>query len=137
MHISSYALSTSDRRISFLILPYGRRKRRGEKGVKWNSTYRVTNYTNRIACCKTRDAARQSSAKVHGAGIERIVICWIHYTPYTVNTLPSQVPKRHVQFPAMRTDTTNPYTAIIPDMTTGMSDYNHNDVQFRNIDRQE
>lgn len=30
---------------------------------------------------------------------------------------------KHVRLPAISTDTTSPYTAIIPDITTGISDY--------------
>jgi hypothetical protein len=29
----------------------------------------------------------------------------------------------HLRLPAISTETTRPYTAIIPDMTTGMRDY--------------
>ena len=37
---------------------------------------------------------------------------------------------RDLRAPAIRTETTSPYTAIIPDMTTGMSDYSRNRLAY-------
>ena len=58
---------------------------------------------------------------MHEAGIEGVALIWIDYGPMLKLYVERGV--LYLRPPAISTETTRPYTAIIPDMTTGMRDY--------------